>query len=653
MPDPNRCGITLTQDLTPVKCSDKSQRSFPWALLASWLIISLDAASAEVVTLDFETPGILGVRSLLDKGFIITSPDRFQPRITTGTVTSSNGTHILQSLSTNPPMRIAHLDGATFTPLTVDLAEYSIYAKPPNNQVPVVAKFPDGHEETHNFTLDGVLDGVGPLQDFQTLAFPSSWVRVTSVTFTQTFVAFDNLVVEGTKVPNIIPPKLPDNLGSFQILAQLPPNNQEFPGYYWDIITKDGTDLLLGEFYRQSTFDGPLAYLRIRPNGSSTLYSAWQNPFTEETVLEGQITIDEENEQYAPTLAIQAPNEDPVSLLKGTEFPSINRINWALPENGKIAFLNQWYGGDEKYAVFIASQSGVVPVVLPDTILPDGGVPASFPYDLSFAGGTVAFQSSSSLNSQKSRWFLKFPNQPLRFGLALRDSVPGETQLITSHGRLVLLDENRARYFVNTSNRSFLVETNSLGVHQILASSIVITAGRVIPGYGVRVPSTGGIAFTLDVTTGQGYYGASVRADESSFEFGATLSEQNGELYVIHADAESLPGLSGAISLVPTYATDGWFYAVVTSNQNSFLVKGQPSFTGPKPRLAGIVNLNGQLRFTAEFLTLDKSYDVERAEMLDGPWTKIQSFMPGSISRSLPAPPAANGRGFYRLRYLE
>ena len=332
-------------------------------------------------------------------------------------MTSTNGTKMIKSLSTNPPIKIVHLDVIPFAAVSVDLAEYSIVAKPINNQVPAVAKFADGHEETHVFTLDGVMDGDGPLQDFQTLAFPAHWQNVVSVSFTESRIALDNIVVNGLKVANPAKPILPDQLTDFETIAQLPPNMPTDGFYYWEIVTKKGDSILLEEHYSGNPFQAANRYLLVKGNGGVTVFNSTQNPFTGETAVKGGILVGDEDQYEIPTLAIQVPGETPVPLVTGTEIPEITRITQVRPENRKVAFLSEDHGSQENYAVFLANENGILPIVLPDTVLPDGGTLRSVPGDLMLSGGTVAFRSTSSLSSSRPRWFFKFPGQPLRFGL--------------------------------------------------------------------------------------------------------------------------------------------------------------------------------------------------------------------------------------------
>jgi hypothetical protein len=80
----------------------------------------------------------------------------------------------------------------------VDLAEFStLYAEP--YTVPFVGYKLDGTTVTTEFTLDGVIDGIGPLADFQTFYFDSRFADVVRVEVPVHRWSLDNLVV------NIVP----------------------------------------------------------------------------------------------------------------------------------------------------------------------------------------------------------------------------------------------------------------------------------------------------------------------------------------------------------------------------------------------------------------------------------------------------------------
>ena len=84
-------------------------------------------------------------------------------------------------------------DGQQFDLLSVDLAEAStVWASPAT--IDFIGYHPDGSTVTENFTTDGIIDGPGPLADFQTFTF-QGFTDVVSVQVSSSLFSMDNLVV--------------------------------------------------------------------------------------------------------------------------------------------------------------------------------------------------------------------------------------------------------------------------------------------------------------------------------------------------------------------------------------------------------------------------------------------------------------------------
>ena len=85
-------------------------------------------------------------------------------------------------------------DGSDFGLVSVDLAEWST-AYPQPVTVPFVGYRPDGSTITASFTTDGIIDGTGPLADFQTFYFPSGFTNLSHVEIPTDGWTLDNLVL--------------------------------------------------------------------------------------------------------------------------------------------------------------------------------------------------------------------------------------------------------------------------------------------------------------------------------------------------------------------------------------------------------------------------------------------------------------------------
>ena len=93
-------------------------------------------------------------------GRIGSSPDSRRP---------DNGSAYLQALL-GDSLVFSFSNGDLFDLLSVDLAEYSTVV-PDAATVRFIGYRPDGSTVTRNLTTDGIIDGTGPLPDFQTFAF--------------------------------------------------------------------------------------------------------------------------------------------------------------------------------------------------------------------------------------------------------------------------------------------------------------------------------------------------------------------------------------------------------------------------------------------------------------------------------------------------
>jgi hypothetical protein len=85
-------------------------------------------------------------------------------------------------------------NGSAFNLISVDLAEYSTGFQTPLT-VPFIGYSVDGGTVTTNFTTDGIIDGSGPLTDFETFYFGPEWSGLTHVEILTIAWSLDNLVV--------------------------------------------------------------------------------------------------------------------------------------------------------------------------------------------------------------------------------------------------------------------------------------------------------------------------------------------------------------------------------------------------------------------------------------------------------------------------
>jgi len=104
-----------------------------------------------------------------------------------------NGTAYLQA-ALSQSLTFSFTNGVVFGLSSVDLAEYSTVV---SNAVTVqfIGHRVDGSTVTGGLTTDGIIDGTGPLADFQTFQFGPEWSGLSRVEIPTALWSLDNLVV--------------------------------------------------------------------------------------------------------------------------------------------------------------------------------------------------------------------------------------------------------------------------------------------------------------------------------------------------------------------------------------------------------------------------------------------------------------------------
>ena len=117
-------------------------------------------------------------------GRVAVNPASFRP---------DNGTAYLQAALTQSLM-FSFTNGSLFQLVSVDLAEYSTVV-PDAVTVPFVGYRPDGSTVAVSFTTDGIMDGTGPLADFQTFNFGPEFTGLNMVRIPRSGWSLDNLIL--------------------------------------------------------------------------------------------------------------------------------------------------------------------------------------------------------------------------------------------------------------------------------------------------------------------------------------------------------------------------------------------------------------------------------------------------------------------------
>ncbi len=494
-----------------------------------------------------------------------------------------------------------------------------------------------------------MIDGTqGPLADFQTFPFPAGWTDLAELRFTVSGITLDNLVLQGTPVPDAAIPPLPNGVQDFQVLATLPPNSTSW--IPWQIHRTRGRDVLLAELNNRGA---PDRYLLVQGNGTMQEFGPTSNPGTGDSARDGSVPAGGD-EVYAKQIYLRPGGNAREVLLATNAAPYlIEHVNIMRPEAGRVAFVSHWYGGAEEYAVFVAQPGELIPVVKPDTVLPDGGTPYHFPYQLCFEDQTVAFTSSTSLGTQDDCWFLLFPGKDLLFGFREGATVPGFTEKAEQAGKLLSLNRERALYYMHGASHSWLMETSREGIHRVLGVSGPIL-NRPVAGCGLRCIAGSGMTSIDPVTGIPYYYDAAASADERGVTSGVNLAEISGKLLPVCAGAHFFHNLDAPACPRSEHTEAGTSLAVLADQSRNLPLRFTAVPQTPVPRLGDALTLpGGEIRFAAEYLTLDGTILREVSSNPDVPWLPDGSFTPGSINRTVPLHLNGQARRFLRLRYPE
>ncbi len=172
-------------------------------------------ASASLIT--FEDIAVAPGTSLIEAsetsgGFLFTAPTNHIHRTNAGNDSfADNGTtylftHDNGGQNANNALTMALVTGGTFSLNSLDLSEGFVGFGA--DSVHVVGNLFGGGTIMADFLLDGVIDGIGPLNDFQGIVFGAGWNNLLDVTFSgvggtvnEHAFAVDNILVNENAVP--------------------------------------------------------------------------------------------------------------------------------------------------------------------------------------------------------------------------------------------------------------------------------------------------------------------------------------------------------------------------------------------------------------------------------------------------------------------
>ncbi len=169
------------------------------SVFLSGLFGSDEFTIGQIRTVTFDPPvnpgGIAILDDWEDQSMYFTGPNGFAQYDSGRDRCPDNGTAYLQFTS-GPPRTLVfnNVYSIPFTLHSVDLAEYSTFFDEPWT-ITFTGHKTDGSTVTEQFTVDGVIDGPGPLADFETFFLGGEFTDLSYVEVPTTRYALDNVVV--------------------------------------------------------------------------------------------------------------------------------------------------------------------------------------------------------------------------------------------------------------------------------------------------------------------------------------------------------------------------------------------------------------------------------------------------------------------------
>ncbi|MEK7953482.1 hypothetical protein [Luteolibacter soli] len=584
-------------------------------------------------TLDFSLPGGMGYTQ---HGYRVTGPENeFLILEPSSAFNPDNGGIHLRLASTSAPVSIVQADGTPFDALSIDVAEYSIYAIP--SVVSFRATKADGAVLNFDFTPDGVIDGTGPKVDFQTVTFPTTWTNLARLEATTTKVALDNIKLRGLALDHFNQKEAA--LPQLELLGML--NGGPYDS--WGVTGANADHVYLwNQRYSYDPVWSGLFSLSTR----QVVLSLWTSPWNG-----GNLETGETAQVQDGTLVWTLGEESQVLATIGSD--GVTDISYPAPAGGRVLFANHGYQGHEQFAVFLAGPEGVTPVLLPDTILPDGGTPHYYPRELHYTGSSYAIATSTS--NSDSLFVISFAGGPFRLSPGNGDTIPGTGLTIDGEPQFRWLNDTSAGFIVKTfgvNTPQFEVEVRADGSWTAKPRSGPSYADRItLPGQGlVQIHEAAAVSPPGSPLV---TYGPIVCHDLSpNSRYGLVVWTAEGNRHLLIREGMELDGF-GTVEQVfsQACATDGAFYGIARNREGQVgLFRGHLPAVAPAVRAGAFISTtDGTVRFMAENLTHGRSYVVEKAENLTGPWTVASRFTAGSPTRSVLGAFSRGPRGFFRV----
>lgn len=312
--------------------------------------------------------------------------------ICSGTGSSSNSVSSGSRFSNDVrDLIVTQVDNQAFTPISMRVAEYSISQVDPPVPLTIKGLKADGAEVNLNVFFDGLRDGPGGVDDFQTVLFPASFVNVVRLEFGPGSWSLDDLIADALATPPVTPGPAP--LGQFYSATKIIdlPSNILGPARTPLVFLNDYT--YREDNYVDSILDARNQSLKTIIGVETRVIDPIRMDFYRMLGETGTIV------RYMP----DGTSEIAVTLAQIQELGyDVQLLRASAAYDGKLLFQGLNFSGSDSYFLFIFDvELGAISMHIgPTTELPSETVPAYphyFPYNETIGDSGVAFDTSTTV----------------------------------------------------------------------------------------------------------------------------------------------------------------------------------------------------------------------------------------------------------------
>ena len=294
-------------------------------------------------------------------------------------------------------LRIVHESGLPFTPLSIDLGEYSRSVIAPS--VEFIGYREDGTTVSVQFPLDGIADGPAGAPDFQTFSFPASFANIVRLEVPTAFWSFDDFVFTAGFSPPL-------------------PTGQQLGASYRSAVTRltksihDNIYIVGPDYTFASGFSAPNGTQFILAGDTSFVPDTYSPHYSR---TNGRLCF--VNYTRTAVFAHQAGSTTTIATpsdTTATDWP-MSRLDLPRYIDGALVFLGYDLTGSDQFAVFLKQSETTIALITPQTELPSGptgqgSTPFDFPQNIATTpNGFIAFDTSLAASPTTKRLYVTHP----------------------------------------------------------------------------------------------------------------------------------------------------------------------------------------------------------------------------------------------------